>query len=437
MNPAKILVCTVGTGDVSDLVRSLLNPLKKSIADGVWGSVVLLPSSKTAENAERLRDEIAGVPIESRPLPAVGQEEDADACFAHFDAVFAALIDSGTPPEQIVADFTRGTKAMSAALVLAAVGRRIPTLRYVTGTQRDARGMVVPGSEIVSSVRTTVATARRDLDDALLLIQHGDFAAVAAWLAEDRIFAWPQALHAEAQSLRRCAEFLACWDRLDFRSAAAVGDSLPESAPSSAAVFGFSPPTEVRDWVQKLADEREAKARPSRKLLVDLFANAERRLHDHHYEDALLRAYRVLELLGQVRLFDRGYNTAELLPDDPCVRAFQDKLIKKNSQPLSSDRANGLLLAAREQAARFLKHLGDPFGQKLLDAAKVGEVPAERRNKSILIHGFDPVAGARPEPLRQLLDVLESLIRYDIGPDADSFLRLARFPSQPRPSSST
>ena len=65
-----------------------------------------------------------------------------------------------------VSDFTRVTKAMSAALVLAAIRHELPQLRYLSGGRRDERGLVVPGTEIVTDIRTTVATTRRRLDEA-------------------------------------------------------------------------------------------------------------------------------------------------------------------------------------------------------------------------------------------------------------------------------
>ena len=61
-------------------------------------------------------------------------------------ATMRGVLVNGVRSDYVVADFTRGTKAMSAALVLAAVGA-VPLLRYVHGSERDERGAVLPGDE--------------------------------------------------------------------------------------------------------------------------------------------------------------------------------------------------------------------------------------------------------------------------------------------------
>ena len=59
----KILFATVGTGNIEDLEKTLLIPLKKSILKGEWQEVVLLPSQETARSAQLLHDELQGIPI--------------------------------------------------------------------------------------------------------------------------------------------------------------------------------------------------------------------------------------------------------------------------------------------------------------------------------------------------------------------------------------
>src|SRR5207248_2982365 len=81
----------------------------------------------------QLREQVRDVPIEIRPLPNVGDEDDPDACFAHFNVILEEVRAGGVPADDIIVDFTRGTKVMSAALVLAAVRQEVPRLRYISG----------------------------------------------------------------------------------------------------------------------------------------------------------------------------------------------------------------------------------------------------------------------------------------------------------------
>lgn len=418
--PDRILVLTVGTGDVTKLEETLLTPLRKSVATDHWARVVLLPSSVTEEFARRLRQGLEGVEIEIRPLPE-GDENDADRAYTHFDVVLAETIQHA-PPDRVVVDFTRGTKAMSAALVLAAARHEIPRLRYITG-RRDNRGMVEAGSEVVRGIGTTAVAGHRRLDLARDLMRRGNFSAAEAVLPDPgHVFAglYPSGLMEMAKTVRTAARFYAAWDRLDYASAARIevpvlpADDWRELQPSSAA----------RDWVTTLAGQPErsdtaAKAVWLRRLIVDLLANGERRVRQGQHEDALVRAYRVLELVGQARLFDYGLDSGNLDPCHRAVKSLRKKIEKKKQTPLA-EKPNGTLLASRFQVARLLNECGDKLARPLLDFDTVALLRPTLRNDSLLIHGFAARAPEDPESLRRLFADLTQLIEADNDPETVS-----------------
>lgn len=427
-----ILLCTVGTGNIEQLRDTLLTPLTKSIQAGDWQRVILLPSQVTADNAAQLQKELAQSAIEIQPLPIAGAEDNADACFAHFDRVIEELRNAGHEPQQILADFTRGTKAMSAALVLAAVRHELPQLRYLSGGRRDERGMVVPGTEVVTDIRTTVATARRRLDEAFSFLQRGNFAAVLDLLpdpASPFAAAWPPDVLQQATFVRPLARFYSAWDRLDYKDASHV--DLPAPVTQRTRWDKFAPSSEVYSWVKSLAedlpDDARSRAGRLRLLAADLLANGERRLRDHQFEDAIIRAYRVLELVGQIRLCDQGIHSDDVPEADLVVQAFREKLAKSKSNDLGRG-PGGRLLASREQVARLLKAFNDPLSQRLMELGNEGVVKASRRNYSALIHGFEAASGSDPTPLRGLYDKLEDLLDADSGDSTAARLRLARTP---------
>ena len=82
--------------------------------------------------AETVRMGIQGAEVSVRPLPE-GEENNADRAYAHFDSILAEVLRQ-TPAENISIDFTRGTKAMSAALVLAAARHEISEPALCHGT---------------------------------------------------------------------------------------------------------------------------------------------------------------------------------------------------------------------------------------------------------------------------------------------------------------
>ena len=425
-----VLVLTVGTGNTEDLEGSLIAPVLKSVGQGEWERVVLLPSRITEAMARQLRERIGDTAVDIQPLPATGQENDADACFGHFNAVFAKLVEQGVRPDRIVADFTRGTKAMSAALVLAAVRLDVPRLRYLYG-ERDMRGAVLAGTEQVGEIRTGLVTARRRLDLVADLMRHGDFGAAIPILQDlDGPFGalWPSSLRDEAMALRGTARVYAAWDRLDYGGALHAMDV--QSMARDALPDDLRPADGIRGWLKLLAEEPERSDKKGyaawlRALACDLLANAERRVRDRHFEDALLRTYRILELIGQFRLFDRGYDSSSIPSDDPVVAKFRGQLRKGGSQDFGSDPRTGNLTAPRELAARLLKRLGDPLASELLRFDDRHTAKTRSRNHSVLIHGFTAQAPAENESLQAVLEDLGKLLVRDDA-SADERLALAR-----------
>ncbi len=423
-----VLVLTVGTGNRDDLEGSLYSPLIKSISTGHWDHVVLLPSQSTVEQAVELKKRIHTSPVKIRPIPDHGDENDADACFTHFDSVLGGTIADGFSPAQITLDFTRGTKAMSAALVLAGVGREIPVLRYIQG-MRGRTGSVQPGTEKIREVRTEAASARQQLDQAERLMKRGAFEAVCA-LHNDRHplpDTVPRELRNKFESFGAVADIYAAWDRFDFSGAAAKLEKYLQRAGA------FTPTPDMEDWIATLSREvvpakYAETALHLRHLVCDILASAERRLRDGHYEDAGIRCYRVLELVGQVRLFDRGYDSSCLPGDDPKVEGFQKKQRKKKRNPLSentSKELQGTFKAARNQVAFFLSFLGDPLAKKLIMFGE-SEEHVKARNVGILIHGFEAKAARLgTQRLEEHICKLEALLLED-DPGAAKRLAVAR-----------
>jgi CRISPR-associated protein (TIGR02710 family) len=445
IHQAKVLIVTVGSGNSNNLEETLYRPILKSIDDGEWNRVVLLPSQGTKPNAEEIKQRRPHLAVEISPLPQPRQENDADACFSHFDAVISRLCDF--EPANACVDFTRGTKAMSAAAVLAAVRHDIPLLRYIEGERDPNRqNNVIPGTERVREIHPTIAAASKLLDSARVLFSYGDFAAARELLSS--VDASSNGFREVVDFVSKLADLYNAWDRLDYRGAHELANQLPSEPALSAfwnhqwAQFAFH--QDARDCLAELAAALPKKsngrwegkacvtmAAHARKICADLLANGERRIRDRQYEDANLRAYRIAEMLGQIRLFDHGYDSSALDPNDPAVAGFQKEL-EKRKESFGTRKIPGKLYytMSRQNAYRFLKRLDDPFWERLRDLEERNndaDKTIESRNRSILIHGFKPLAIHDKQWLRSVYKRLASLILEDDQKAGETNLRRARF----------
>jgi CRISPR-associated protein (TIGR02710 family) len=418
---SNVLFLSVGAGSPARIEETLYTPISKSISTGPWRCIVLLPSRDTLHHARELKKRHPQHDVHIRPLPDGVSENDADACYAHFQAAIAEL--GGPSPANMAVDITRGTKAMSAALLLAAFRHRIARVRYMEGDRDPANpAVIVPGSERVRDVHAQVAFAHRTLDDAHLLFQSGDFAAASVLLR-------PLDSDAAVVAVIRLADFYSAWDSLDYKSA----DETHLSPDVPSRWKPCVPSHEVRRWVHQLAqpfpDRGDSNYAPLmaarlRLLIVDLLANGERRIRQRQFEDALLRAYRVLEMLGQARLFDRGLDSARLSSDHEAVRRLQDDLTRKGSAGFGTN-PDDTLNAGRELVARLLKRLGDPLAPELLKVGASGALRVASRNHSVLIHGYEAVGPDDHRLLDELYDELRQLLRKDHA-EFDEELKIAR-----------
>ncbi len=426
----RVLVLTVGTGNPNDLEGSLYAPLQKSIDMGSWTRVVLFPSQDTKGRAKELTKRYAGHAIQFKtyPLPEPGLEDDADACFAFFNNKLRATL-KDVEASRVLVDFTRGTKAMSAALVLAAATHDVPQFRYISGERGGPGGTVIAGTENVGNFDTQALHKRKEMDTVRSLFQHGRYTAVLDLLPQQGLPPPTGQGDGTLTALRPLAEFFGAWDRLDYQRAADAIQELPKRRTVPQELRIFLPDAEVKRWVRRLArqpdrDKHKQFAAWLRHVICDVQANGERRLQNGELEDALIRAYRVLEMLGQIRLFDVGLDSSALPESDPHIQEFQNFLQKRNERPLARAKTAGYLEATREKAALLLKWLGDPLGDKLLKAAKSANL-GRRRNQSILNHEFDAQAPDR-ETLKKMYQDAEKLL-FDDDSAAAERLKTARW----------
>lgn len=291
--------------------------------------------------------------------------DDLDAAYASMRETLARLVAAGT---QVIADYTGGTKTMTAALVLAALDGRVE-LQSVTGARAD---LVKVRDGTQSAVPATVERIR---------FLHDVRPAMAAWGRH----AWDEAarllealgaprnasLRATWQRAWDVSRAFAAWDRFDHAGALQILESydriiasaLPAHYPALKilANAGHSAHIGLRLW--------------------DLWLNAQRRAEDGRYDDAVARVYRLLEWTAQWQLESRkGWRTADLPAEIAEAAGIPPNRDGKSQAGLFaawglvSDHCGGELrdFFARERLA-------------LLDRLK-------RRNDSILAHGSVPVS---------------------------------------------
>jgi len=396
MNPV-ILICTVG-GSHEPILTSLRQTTPDFVcfictdrdpATGRPGSDVQILGKGSCIKA-RPGDEtptLANIPTQA------GLREDqyevihvpADDLDEVFRILCAAIQRLGQrfPNAQLLADYTGGTKTMTAGLVSAALESDGVELQLVTGSRADLI-KVRSGMETVTQAnveRVWLERAMRPYIAAWRRFAYAEAYQGLAALARPR----DSALAARLALLRDLSRGLDAWDRFDH--AAALAALEPYRPRIGAEWKGFFMA------LKGLTTEDETQE-PAR--LLDLWRNAERRAAQGRYDDAVARVYRLIEWSAQWLLrtrcgIDTGNVQAEQVPPG------------MNLTPNAKGRIQFGLMVAWEL-----------LGYYQPDSPAGGFIRAEKnallnwlqiRNESILAHGFRPVAGSDWQPLAEWVKV--------------------------------
>ena len=432
--PCSVLLLTVGTGTRDKPVETILEPFRKSLEAAGAERNILLPSQITEPIARKIAENFPQFRAEIRPLAKAGDENNADRCFEHYDAVIAELLAEGADPAAMIADITRGTKAMSAALLLAAAVRGVKRVRYLASEQRNESGMAEPGSEQVSDIEPSFIFIRQTLLRGEELLRAGNFRAAEQLLAP----LWPGAgrskegYEKEAAAMIWAARFWGAWDRFDY----GVAERLLGETPSSPAAgfHGFLPSSEQKTLLAALGsplpNPMGERVKHCRAVTADLLANAERRSAEGRFEEVLVRVYRILELMTTYRLFSHGIDAEDVDWQDERVKQWLTSRKDAGSRVVRPPRALG-----RKQSAELLAFLeqGRPDSRGARIAAKLRETgawlgvdDAELRNGSILIHGMSSSAARIRGRIRQILEQVRGFY-YEEHPGNEAMHKAARF----------
>ena len=404
---------TVGTGrDRRDIAEALAKSIRHHRPDRTW----LLTSVKTEQETVPILREVLGKAASQIETRVFEDPDDAEVCCREARRWIEARLTAGIGPDEVVVDYTSGTKAMSVGLFAAAVALGVETISYVAG-RRDETGRVIPGGERFTSFTPRMLYAQRDLDRAAWLFDRNRFEEAAS-LAADAASCGDSEISARARVAARMAEAFGAWDRFDHTTAFRGLDTLGDDVRLD--LWPVRPAVErAKQFLYRAKSERFCVER-----LADLAANARRRFEEGKYDDAVARCYRAFEYLAQLGQHRLGLDPTDLRWDavapklpEPLHQSWQEKVDPR-----------GRLRLGLRNGYELLRDLGETLGSKFCreyeDKGSLLRTRLEQRNNSILAHGAEPVGRDAA------MDLLETLGRFarSESPQWDALVMAATFP---------
>jgi len=362
----------VGGGDGSDIAHALFYTIKHCNPD----AVVFLASAESWDKVSvhllPQHQEFNGFLLVEKEI--VNEIDDFQYLHNEFSEIILNYYKKGFKNQYTYADYTSGTKAMSAALVSAAIFNKIDTLTYVTG--RREKGRVLSGTERQYPLSTSSIISWQTINEAVIYFNRGMYKTVIQMLGTSTIY--PQHKN-KAETIIGLSKFLDAWDKFNFTQAFEIIRSIDEDVIKQLNLFGK---------IKKLKNSTLPiliKEELSYEKIDDLLFNAKRRADEGKYDDAVARIYRAVEMTGQLE-FKKEFNctTSSIKIENlgACV-AEAAKLCSRNDKgeyQAGLFQTFNLLSETENKCGKIFKQNAGEF-RKLLD----------NRNYSILAHGSQPI----------------------------------------------
>lgn len=364
------MIITVGTGN--DVWNAIIFSIKRQNPDTILFIVTDDSKDKTLKLVyENIKlDEYK---IQERICNEIN---DVEILTIEYSKYIKDLIGSGFNASQIVADYTSGTKPMSAALIYAAIQKEIETISYVYG-QRGEEGKVKTGSERLNTLSPTAIYTDKKIEMAINFFNKYQYF-TALEILSDSTLEHPS-YKEKIKLLQKITEAYLEWDKFNFEKASTL---LNEASCNKEADTIINRP--IIEKHKQILHQLKSSKNPNDYLIADLLANANRRGLEGKFDDAMARLYRCIEMLGQSEFFKHyQFSTSEIqwekLPD--TIKSDLDsKFPNKNKVEI------GLA-----DCFRILKTLEKPVAKTYYESESEIKKILHIRNYSILAHGVKPV----------------------------------------------
>lgn len=339
--------------------------------------------------------------------------------------------DQNIPPSQIYADPTAGRKWMSAGATMIAsflgLSMFYTDAKYIKGVPDSATMRFVPLGNAYDQTGFLQAEGARDL------FNRFEFAAAAKLFSElkptiSRLSDLFTGLASLAKTLHR-------WELFDHYSNSLKADfdlaltELRRADYSSSSSLAFG---QFLDKVDHLAHAVQAvtdATKPALEAVVDLVQNGLRRIEQGRYDDAVARFYRALEATSQFYLMRRGIDSTK--PDYGKITP---------SQRDDATQALGKCLPqyiGLNDGWRMLHSWNEPAAASIFKTSKgkshkshnIFQGLLEKRNGSIMAHGWNPVGKEEAQKMAQQMENLVNGLEEGGFKELFSRLKVPRLPS--------
>lgn len=387
----KHLLITVGlgaSGGAESLAWAIAYSVKTHYPDVVHFVVTKKSDSTTLPLVEQMLEE-QEVILEKRKIYLTNGEE------RRFQDIFFRIQDyikklrTEDAKAKITVDFTAGTKPMSAGMVLGGCVAGVDGFSYIMNEGEGDKPL--RGGETVLSFGEAFAYQVEEMKKLFAFcFDHYDLSSAAEVLTKMEKIINTSYVQIFVENWRNIVNFYFQWDLFnhpgeDFKGIPGI-------------------PERNKAFLGKLTNPRF----PQRDIyfLADLLNNAQRRIAEKKFDDAVARFYRAVELIAQIKLRAKGVETSNVNTEN-LPQELRDKY-----ESLHNDK--GKIQLPLYKGYELLSDFGEELGKNFFDDHELRHL-LEKRNNSILAHGFKPISEEDCLNLKNKILSMAALLHKNIG----------------------
>lgn len=306
-------------------------------------------------------------------------------CYYKAEEAVERVRTKGYEKESVIVDYTGGTKNMSVALSLAVI-THCYSFSYVGGKERSKNGLgiVINGQEkIFTSINPWDFLAVEEKKKIAILFNRNQFN--AAKDLTDEILQKTTQYKSVFKKIGFLIEGFYKWDLFRHQDAMdsfkrAKVEEIMDIDDKHFKIFAKDTAAKL-DFLEKIV---KIGKKPNILYILDLYANAERRFEEGKIDDAILRLYRLVEMIAQEQLLNEYNIDASDVKTDLIPESLREDFIKN----YKSSR-DGRIKIPQTAAFKLLEAFGGNVGKvyksnepRFLDIQSA-------RNYSYLAHGFE------------------------------------------------
>lgn len=401
-------VATVGAGkEVAESILFAIDKIPKP------DYVLLLATPDTRDQAESIKKSY-DMPVR---VEICGNLANVDAIAKEYRKVIKeAMAEWNIEPKNVSINFTRGTKAMSAAIVYVAIELGVNQMMYVEGQERDRVTKNVTECTVLTQFELREISFHRNLERLLFYFNKHRFKEGLEFIKEN--------LEQESNSRRKkILERLQLlfssyqyWDAFQINEAKDYFKKLGKELK----------PITCLDTLKRYAQsaievlEKMDSDAYCDQWVLTLYACAQRRYQEGLTDVAVALLYRLIEFMAHQKLYEKGYNPAKI---------DIEKLPSEIRPQWASMAENGNLKLGLRRSYELLRDLNDSLGESFLQeyenqSSKLRQ-GLDQRNSSVLAHGIQPISDSVYENLSSWIT---SELNKKFENNFDAYLKKHQFP---------